>query len=363
MHLTLNKNKYTSMHTAMFFAAILPALMCAFSLPNTALADTASALAPVPPPVQYTVTPDAPAAGDTVTILVEGVGSFIGESPITWTQNGKVIASGMGLRNFSFTVGGFGTQTTVGVVIQTKVHGTITKQWIFNPSLVNLVWEAHTTVPAFYDGKALASPGSSITVSAFPVVIVNGVRQSSKNLSFQWRLNGEPQVDQSGLGYNSFTFASTQIHRQEDVSVEVLLNDGNTKVANSDITVPLIEPELLLYQHDPLRGVIYSRTLGTGGSFQMQGTEMTIRAEPYFFSVSSAANGMLAYSWQLNGTDTSGPNSAQGELTLRQTGSGQGSAAVSVSLQNNDRSKILQGAQLNTQVSFGGTTKGGLFGI
>jgi len=360
MHSIHNHIKYKYCLTTTLYTASL--FLCAlFLFNNNAQAATLSGLTAMPPPVEYIVIPETPGAGENVNIQVNGVGSFIGESQITWTQEGKAVATGVGLRNFSFSVGGFGSQTNIGVVIKTAQHGTITNQWTFNPSLVNLVWEAHTTVPPFYDGKALASPGSSITVTAFPVVIYKGVRQSSKKLSFQWRFAGDLQADKSGLGYDSFAFPSKQIHAREDVSVEVLLNDGNTKVAWSSITVPVVEPKLLLYQHDPLRGVLYDRVLGLGGNFSMLGNEVTLRAEPYFFSIESAARGSLEYRWQLNGDDASGPNSAQGELTLRQTGSGQGAADINVSLQNNDNDKILQGARLVAQILFGGSKQGGIF--
>jgi len=109
--------------------------------------------------------------------------------------------------------------------------------------------------------------------------------------------------------------------------------------------------------------VLYGRALGTTGSFTMPGSEITVRAEPYFFSLESETKGQLQYRWTLNGSDTSGPNSAAGELTLRQSGSGQGTASLSVSLQNLDSSKLLQGAQLYVQVLFGGATQGNLFGL
>ena len=338
------------------------ALLAAFLL--HAPAAHATVVGSAPPPVQYIVSPEAPNAGETVYIQVNGVGNFLGESPITWTQNGKVVSQGIGKRNFSFTVGGFGSQTVIGVTITSAHNGIIRNQWTFNPSLVNLVWEAHTTVPPFYDGKALASPGSSVTVTAFPVVVAGGVRQSPANLVYQWKLNGDPQPSRSGIGFRSFTFTTSQIHSQEEVSVDVLLSDANTKVAYSDISVPLVEPELVLYEHDPLRGVLYDRALGGSGSFTMSGTEMTVRAEPYFFSAESVMGRVLKYAWQINGNDTTGPNTAAGELTLRQTGTGPGTADLSVSLQNQDTSKILQGAQYNAQVLYGLAARSStLFGL
>ena len=344
------------------FGTVALSLLAAFLL--HAPSAHATVVGSAPPPVQYIVSPEAPNAGETVYIQVNGVGNFLGESPITWTQNGKVVSQGIGKRDFSFTVGGFGSQTVIGVTINSAHNGIIRNQWTFNPSLVNLVWEAHTTVPPFYDGKALASPGSSVTVTAFPVVVAGGVRQSPANLVYQWKLNGDPQPSRSGIGFRSFTFTTSQIHSQEEVSVDVLLSDANTKVAYSDISVPLVEPELVLYEHDPLRGVLYDRALGGSGSFTMSGTEMTVRAEPYFFSAESVMGRALKYAWQINGNDTTGPNTAAGELTLRQTGTGPGTADLSVSLQNQDTSKILQGAQYNAQVLYGGTSQGKtLFGL
>ena len=312
-----------------------------------------------PAPIQYTVSPENPAPNSTVYIQLDGIGNILGNSMIIWSQDGTVVAQGYGLSSHSFTMGGLGSQTTVTIEVDSATQGAIIKTFTFNPSLVSLVWEGHTSIPPFFAGKPLASPGSMVTVFAFPTVHVGGAAQPASSLSFQWRLNDQAMPAQSGIGRSSFTFISNQLHQSEDVSVSVYTQNG-TAAGSGSVTIPLTQPRLVFYVHDPLRGILYQSALPN--SFTMPGTEVTVRAEPFYFSTSGA--GGVQYSWQINGEDTSGPNTAQGELTLRQTGSGAGSATLSVALQNTDPAKLLQAAQSTLTVLFGQTNAStGLFGL
>src|SRR3989344_3006939 len=123
----------------------------------------------LPAPIQYVVYPEVPGPNQTVNIEAQGVGSFLGEADITWTHDGKVVQSGVGVRKYTFTTGALGQKTTVGISIDSS-QGLFSKTFSFTPSLINLVWEADTTVPPFYLGKALYSAGSSYKVVAFPTV-------------------------------------------------------------------------------------------------------------------------------------------------------------------------------------------------
>ena len=110
----------------------------------------------------------------------------------------------------------------------------------------------------------------------------------------------------------------------------------------------------MLYNRDPLRGELLDRALQ--GQVRLAAKEVTLQAEPYFFANSSKKNGSLVWEWTLNGGEVVGPESAQGILTLRQTGTGAGSAAVSVALQNNDSDKFIQAAGAALQLTFGAQT-------
>lgn len=312
-----------------------------------------------PAPVQYTVIPEIPAPNATVNIGVAGVGNFVGNSPITWTLNGTVAKEGVGERTFSFTAGSLGVKTTVGVSIRSSEHGTITNTWVFTPSLVNLVWEARTTVPPLYGGKARYSLGSGIMVFAFPEVIQNGKRIPDSQLSFQWKVNGQPAVEKSGLGRSTLMFQGSQLRSAETASVEVFSNSA--PVAYSEITIPAAEPQLILYAREALRGVLYNTALPN--THRMGGAETTVRAEPYYFSRTSLSSGSLVWSWTLNGNPTSGPNSGNGELTLRSQGDGGGSAVLGVSLQNSGATTFLQAAKNSVTLLFGAQQRSTTFGI
>ncbi len=95
-------------------------------------------------------------------------------------------------------------------------------------------------------------------------------------------------------------------------------------MGGASLTIPATDPEIGMYVKDPLRGVLYDQALPS--SVSLAGQEVTLRAVPYYFANESISNGSVSYVWALNGNTVTGPNSAQGELTLRQTQGGQGSA-------------------------------------
>lgn len=316
----------------------------------------------VPDPVQYTVSPENPGPNQVVNILVEGVGQFLGNSKITWQQNGQTVTSATNKTSFSFTTGGIGTATRIRISIDSPIQGLITKEFVFNPSVVNLVWEADTYTPFLYKGKALYTAGSNLKVVAFPTVMVGGALVTPNKLSFQWRRDDTLVADASGLGKNVFSFQGDQLQPQENVSVTVY--SGTTPVARGEISIPASEPKVILYVQDPLRGQLYDQ--GLVGDTILSQTETTFKAEPYFFSAPSVARGALQYSWVVNNEDTTGPDSAKGLLTLRQTGKGQGVAQLAVSVQNTDTTRFAQTADVLLRLMFGaqnGSVFSSFFGL
>lgn len=303
----------------------------------------------VPDPIQYVVSPEEPGPNQQVTIEVNGVGQFLGNSTITWKQDGSVVSSAANQENFSFTTGGIGSPTIIDISINSPTQGNITHEFIFNPSVINLVWEADTYTPLLYKGKSLYSGGSNLKVVAYPTVMLSRALVPASKLSFQWKRNDTPVTASSGLGKNVFSFQGDQLQTEEDISVTVY--SGTVPVGESDIVIPVSSPQVLLYAQDPLRGELLDAAFQ--GSVPLGQTETTLKAEPYFFSNASVKNSRIQYTWNLNNEETTGPQSAQGLLTLRQTGSGSGSADLSVSIQNTDSSKYAQAANANLTLVFG----------
>ena len=303
-------------------------------------------------PVQYLMMPEAPQPGNTVVIQVQGVGAFLGDANIIWQQDGKTVKSGVGESKFVFVAGPVGSKTTVKVTITSSTQGTFTKTFAISPSSINMLWEADTSAPWWFKGKTLYTSGSNLTVTALPQVSSGGKGLSSNVLSYQWKINGTPSTQGSGLGRNRITFAGNQLLPGETADVDVYY--AGTLVGHGSITIPASKAQLGLYVRDPLRGTLFDSALRN--SVSLSSTEFTIEAVPFNFANSSLANGSVPFAWKLNGNDTTGPQTSEGLLTLRQSGSGSGRAQVEVDLQNNESDKYLQSAQSALTILFGGAS-------
>lgn len=322
--------------------AILLALMLAGVSAHMAYAQAVD-------PIRFITTPEVPGPHQQVTIEAQGVGSFLGDATITWQQNGKVVLSGVGERTLTFTSGNLGATTRIHVVVQSSTQGTIVRDFTFIPTIVQLLWEADTSIPPLYPGKALYTAGSRIKVVALPQVVSKGSSITLNNLSYQWSVNDDPAPAQSGKGRSTITFEGSQLRAAEVVGVDVYL--GLALVGQASITIPASDPEVELYTKDPLRGVLYDQALPS--SVSLVGKEITLQAEPYYFAQESLRSGAISYTWTLGGAETSGPDSAHGVLTLRQTGSGHGESDLTLSVQNIDSSKFVQAAKTVLHIIFG----------
>lgn len=324
------------------------ALMLGLAVPAVALAQSA------PDPVQFILAPETPGPYAPVTITVQGVGTFLGDASITWTLNGTVAKQGAGESSFSFTTGGIGVQSVVKLSIVSSVQGTITRTFVFTPSTVNLIWEADTSVPPLYRGHALYSAGSPVKVVAFPTVVVGGKKVAAQSLSYQWQVNDTPAPASSGTGRYTLSFTGSQLNDSENVSVDVYF--GTLKVAHGEVTIPASNPGLIIYDKDPLRGVVWEQAVPP--TIALNAPEITLVAQPYFFANSAVRAGTLTYNWALNDSPVSGPDTARGMLTLRQTGQGQGNATLSVGAQNVSDTQLLQSAQTALTIVFGQARSG-----
>ena len=210
-------------------------------------------------PLQFIAAPETPGPREQVMIEAQGIGNFLGNADIIWSVDGKAVKRGMGERTFIFTTGALGERTSVRVTIDSETQGFFSRTFTFTPSLVNLVWEADTTVPPLYRGKALYSAGSPLKVVAFPTVYSGSSRVAPSALSYQWERGGESVPEASGLGRYGFSFSGDQLKNAETVGVDVYY--GNTKAARGEITISAAEPQVLFYERDPLRGILYEKAL------------------------------------------------------------------------------------------------------
>lgn len=126
--------------------------------------------------------------------------------------------------------------------------------------------------------------------------------------------------------------------------------------ATGSVTLSPQGSEVLVYEDNPLYGVLYNKALG--GNVTLQNEEIKLAGIPYFIGVKERENAGLAYEWRLNNELVSG--GAKSSLAFKQSGGAGGTALVSLQISN--PAKIFQFANVSLSLSFGQKSAPNLFG-
>lgn len=297
--------------------------------------------------VQFAVAPQTPGPNTEVTIAAQGVGGFLQDAKFVWKKDGVTALSGVGESTYTFVTKDVGVPTRIHVDI-TSAAGNFTKDFSFTPANITLLWESDTSVPPLYRGKALYTPGAKIKVVALPQVFVGGGVVSQQALSYQWSVNDNLVSSASGVGRSTFVYYGNQLNKSENVSVTIKY--GGESVGSASTVITAAKPFIAFYVKDPLRGVLFDQTLP--GVVSLLGQELTLFAQPYYFSNESFGK-TLSYAWTLNGEEVTGSDTERGMLTLRQSGAGEGQSSIGLKLENSDDYKFIQNAAAELIVVFG----------
>jgi len=153
-----------------------------------------------------------------------------------------------------------------------------------NPTDFILSWSCNSYVPVDYQGKALPTRGSQITVVAIPT---KKLAQNPDGLYYRWLLDDEIAGYANGQGKSSFQFRATK-WMGDDHLVELQILDANQKLlARITTSVSIVEPELLL--KNPRSNYALQ-----DGIIVETGQNVTISAYPMFFHVKDTS----AVDWQ-----------------------------------------------------------------
>lgn len=197
---------------------------------------------------------------------------------------------------------------------------------------VDIVIEADTIAPTFYDGRREPTPGSTIRI----IAVVDG--RSTDAYTYRWEIDGTIYTDDPVVSLTA-PFADPFL-----VHVDVFDSTG-ARVTSHSRYISLSEPEIVFYPHSLLRGTAATAIRDT---YILTGDEVTIHAVPYFMN-----RGILAAADATDATWRVGGNTVTGEdmltLTLRREG-GQGTEPVSFKLLN--ETALLQRAQGSFDIQF-----------
>lgn len=278
--------------------------------------------------ISVTVTPQVPQPRERVTISVASYSSNFKSAVVTWRKDGSIVSSGIGKTSYSFLAPDSGDRTTISLTVEKEFGGTLQREFTFAPADVDILWEAQTYTPPFYKGKSLFTRQSSVIFVALPNFVdsTTGNTIPASELVYTWKLNGNVIQDQSGYGQSSFRVAGDVLSRPLTVIVTVTAI-GSDLSAKQSLTVTPFDPEVLLYENNPLYGIMFEKALV--GNFMINRDEMEISAIPYHFSADSRETNELKYSWLLNGK-TINTYDNRNSLVFRRTSDETGTANVGI---------------------------------
>ncbi|MFZ1988066.1 MAG: hypothetical protein WAV21_03500 [Minisyncoccia bacterium] len=298
-------------------------------------------------PISLTISPRYPAPYEEVR-ATPGSNLFdLAGTVLTFYVDGKEVAKQSGGEPIRFTMKGPGEPTTVRVTAATQGRN-YEKALTLRPASVALVTEPISTAHPFYQGANLvASEGRVRMIAVADLRTSPTNRVSSNDLIYTWKIGTQILLEQSGIGRSVITITAPIRYRNADVSVTVTTKDSSV-AGEAKTNVSPTDPVMRLYVQDPLTGPLFDTALGN--TLTMTESESTLRAVPYFFPSAPTL------AWTVNGS----AGGTSPIITLRQTGSGKGSAKVSAVATG---PSFFSTASISTLVNFGATNNSGFFGL
>jgi len=300
----ITKNKNNIAFLAVFFVIIFlisnsPTLIKAQSTDTSGYDNT-----PVPEQIKeikqqldVNVSPVSPKPGDDVTITAETYGMDLNSTDIQWLVNGKVMLRGNGAKKFVFNVGKSGVSRVL-LNIYPQNQPQISREFVFNPSNVDLLWQAETYTPPFYKGKALFSNESAVTMVAIPNFVNGNSRVSDSNAVYKWSVDREVQGDNSGYGKNSFSYTSDILSQDSTIDVEAYPSGDENRKGVGSVNLSTKNAFVLFYEDNPTNGIMFNYSLTDQINLGSR-NEAKVSIFPYNFSTANKSSG-LEYTWYIN---------------------------------------------------------------
>src|SRR3989344_115349 len=290
--------------------------------------------------------PDNPAPNSPVTAKLKSYQFDVNRAMIFWEIDGKIIAGGLSEKTIQLTSPDLGKTKQIIVYVTTADDVQASQTFILNGSDLDFLWEAMTSAPAGYKGKALPSAGSTVKVSAIPYLFKDNKKLSPESLIYEWSLDFKKKISDSGARKDSFAFS---LENNKDHTIILKVSDRSETISfekGFTISGDIASPEILFYEEQPLAGPIFRQALR--GEISLRANDLTLRAEPFYFSRENIAN--LSYKWKMNNKPL-----AVGEkpnvLGLLAPAQGAGKTAIEVAIQHPD--KFFQFAGASLKIIFG----------
>jgi hypothetical protein len=248
--------------------------------------------------LEISMVPENPEPLQAVKITLKSSAYDLNRSVITWYVDAKLKETNVGLKQLNIQAGKNGQKTNIKVVVKTPSSGEKVIEAFFIPSLVDLIYEANSYVPPFYQGKSLNPNQGRVSVTAIPELIdASGAKVPAQNIIYTWKKDGEVQQAASGFGKNVFVFTGTIPIKDSLISVNASNLDSSIFAAKQ-IKIPSVYPKIIFYENNPTYGLMLNKAITS--TVKMTTDEFSVLAIPYFFSAGYADSPDLEYSWKMN---------------------------------------------------------------
>jgi hypothetical protein len=304
---------------------------------------------PTPLVVTVNVSPENPRPGDNVRMEVVTYSTDLGRAQIGWYEDNVLIKSGLGLTTHTTKAGPAGSHKQIRIVIRAEdgfVHEEILD---IRPAVVDIIWEARSTVPPFYKGKALYTILGTIKINAFPYMIdESGQVIDPKTMTYTWRLNRRVQGNRSGPGKQSIIFDQRDSIYRTPFELGVTVSDPSGKhFADNDVEIDVGKSTLLFYENNPIFGILFNKALY--GQYGLKEKELALEAFPFYLDAPNRRDSQLKYEWTVN-QDT---YTKYGDPTLVLRNEENLSGQTDINLEVYNERKILEGAREGLSIFFG----------
>jgi len=259
------------------------------------------------------------------------------------------VPSTTGVRGNEITVrvGDIGTITRIKATVIRRADRPVVKTITINPATINILISPDTYTPYWYAGAPEVTAGSTVTLTALPIMrTTTGRSIATDEIDFIWRSGGE--VLTHSLGENSIVFTALSSGLPREISVQATAGDGEA-VAIEKIIITPVSPEIFFYQEHP---TLDTRRGTNIEAIPFTDQEITIRAEPYFFSHGD----ILDVIWSVDGVGVSSSERDGRLLTVRRASDR--AAQVIVDLVVENTIKIAQRVRSSFVLLFGQRTFG-----
>lgn len=298
--------------------------------------------------------PTYPGPNERVTVSAESFSIDLNNSTVSWFVDGVLKQQIIGGTTFQFTTNDLGKKTEIDIVAETSSGSLETEKITIRPTDADIIWEGNTFTHPLYKGKRTPSVGSTINVEVIPYFVTDtGTRLSSQELTYLWRIDGQILPKASGRGKN--TILITQMKPVRSIQTEVEIQSPDKTLSRKErLSIPVRDSELLIYENNPLLGILFNKTINS--LYSLIGQETKFIAYPFFMSVSERSAPHVDYIWSIDGNPiTLGED--RSSITVSHTGSDEGNAEIVVSTQNTR--DIFQRSDTNFIIEFGKNTSSG----